>query len=89
MNRSASMGTLLLLAVLCCHEVSASPFDLTWEEVAPGVWTGIRADSTRTPVLGNTTLVVSSAGVVVFDGGGAPLQSEQVVAKVRNSASNR
>ena len=83
MNRSASMCAFLLLALLCCQDASASPFDLTWEEVAPGVWTGIRADSTRTPVLGNTTLVVSAQGVVVFDGGGAPLQSEQVVAKVR------
>jgi glyoxylase-like metal-dependent hydrolase (beta-lactamase superfamily II) len=83
MNRSASMCALLLVALMCCHDASASSFDMTWEEVAPGVWTGIRADSTRTPVLGNTTLVVSAEGVVVFDGGGAPLQSDQVVAKVR------
>jgi len=82
MNRLAGMGALAFL-LLGCQEINASPFDLTWEEVAPGVWTGIRADSTRTPVLGNTTLVVSAGGVVVFDGGGAPLQSDQVVAKVR------
>ncbi len=82
MNRSALMCGLLLL-LLGCPQLSASPFDVTWEEVAPGVWTGIRADSTRTPVLGNTTLVASAEGVVVFDGGGAPLQSDQVVIKVR------
>jgi glyoxylase-like metal-dependent hydrolase (beta-lactamase superfamily II) len=44
---------------------------------------GIRPDSPRTPVLGNTTFVVSGKGVVVFDGGGAPLASERVLAKIR------
>ncbi len=62
---------------------AADPFEQEWQELAPGVWVGIRPDSPRTPVLGNTTLVVSSEGAVVFDGGAAPLASERVVQKVR------
>ncbi len=64
--------------------VQPDPFMQEWQELAKGVWVGIRPDSTRTPVLGNTTLVVSSEGVVVFDGGGAPLASERVLQKVRS-----
>lgn len=62
---------------------SSDPFTQEWQELAPDVWVGIRPDSPRTPVLGNTTLVVSPEGVVVFDGGAAPLASERVVQKVR------
>lgn len=62
---------------------TSDPFAIAWEELAPGVWVGIRPDSPRTPVLGNTTFVVSGEGVVVFDGGGAPLAGERVLAKIR------
>lgn len=73
----------LLILIFFSAPVHADPFAQQWQELASGVWAGIRPDSTRTPVLGNTTLVVSSEGVVVFDGGGAPLASERVVQKVR------
>lgn len=68
---------------LTADSPAGNPFELVWTQLAPGVWTGQRPESPRTPVLGNTTLVVSDDGAVVFDGGGAPLQSEQVVAKIR------
>jgi glyoxylase-like metal-dependent hydrolase (beta-lactamase superfamily II) len=74
---------LSVLLMLASGSAAANPFELSWKELAPGVWTGQRPDSPRTPVLGNTTLVISDEGAVVFDGGGAPLASEQVVAKVR------
>jgi glyoxylase-like metal-dependent hydrolase (beta-lactamase superfamily II) len=60
------------------------PFVLDFEEIAPGVWTGIRADSPRYPVMGNTTFVISSVGVVVFDGGGMPAMADLVIEKIRS-----
>jgi len=60
----------------------ASPYDYTWQELAPGVWTGVRENGPRTPVQGTTTFVVSDKGIVVFDGGGAPIVSERVMAKI-------
>ena len=45
------------------------PFHFEFEEVAPGVWAGVRADPPRFPVMGNVTFVISDEGVVVFDGG--------------------
>ncbi len=59
------------------------PFSFDFEEVADGVWVGIRADSPRFPVMGNTTFVISDEGVVVFDGGGMPTMAEQIIDKVR------
>ena len=59
------------------------PFGIEFEEISPGVWAGIRPDSPRFPVMGNTTFVVSDEGVVVFDGGGMPVMAEQVIEKVR------
>ena len=85
-TRHASVLTALLISAsvaVADDSLTGNPFELVWKELAPGVWTGQRPDSPRTPVLGNTTLVVSEEGAVVFDGGGAPLASEQVVAKVR------
>jgi len=78
---------LFLLMMFASNSAGATPFEVAWNELAPGVWTGQRPDSPRTPVLGNTTLVISDEGAVVFDGGGAPLASEQVVAKVRELTS--
>lgn len=63
---------------------AADPFEYTWAELAPGVWTGIREDSPRIPVMGTTTFVVGEEGVVVFDGGGIPLMSERAIAKIRS-----
>jgi len=58
-------------------------FDLTWREVAKGVFVGGREDPLRYPVVANTTIVIGRKGVLVFDGGGYAAQGEQVLAKIR------
>ena len=58
-------------------------FDLTWREVARGVFVGGRDDALRYPVVANTTIVIGKKGVLVFDGGGYAAQGEQVLAKIR------
>lgn len=63
---------------------AAERFELEFGQLAPGVWAGVRPDSPRFPVLGNTTFVVSEAGVVVFDGGGLPVMADQVIARIRS-----
>ena len=73
------------LGAVC--EAEAGIFEFAFEEVAPGVWTGIRPDSHRFPVMGNVTFVISDEGVVVFDGGGAPAMSEQVIGKIQSLTS--
>ena len=60
------------------------PFTMEFEELAPGVWAGVRADGPRFPVMGNTTFVISEEGVVVYDGGGMPAMSELVIDKIRS-----
>lgn len=59
-------------------------FAFSFQEVAEDVWVGVRPDSPRFPVMGNTTFVISDEGVVVFDGGGAPAMAEQVIEKIRS-----
>jgi glyoxylase-like metal-dependent hydrolase (beta-lactamase superfamily II) len=83
----ACLALVALSANAQAVETRPDPFVQDWQELAAGVWVGIRADSPRTPVLGNTTLVVSAEGVVVFDGGAAPLASERVVQKIRELGS--
>jgi glyoxylase-like metal-dependent hydrolase (beta-lactamase superfamily II) len=61
-----------------------SPFVFGFDEISPGVWAGVREQSSRYPVMGNTTFVISDAGVVVFDGGGIPVMAEQIIAKVKS-----
>ena len=61
-----------------------SPFVFEFEELAPGVWAGVRPDGPRFPVMGNTLFVISDAGVVVYDGGGMPAMSEQIIEKIRS-----
>jgi hypothetical protein len=60
------------------------PFQFEFQEIGSGVWAGVRPDGPRFPVMGNTTFVISDAGVVVFDGGGMPAMAEQIIAKVRS-----
>lgn len=60
------------------------PFDFEFEEVAPGVWAGVREDSPRFPVMGNVTFVIGEDGVLVFDGGGVPKMAEQTIEKIRS-----
>jgi glyoxylase-like metal-dependent hydrolase (beta-lactamase superfamily II) len=59
----------------------ADPFAFAWQELAPGVWAGIRADPFELPQEGNTVLVVTDRGVVVFDAGGSPAMGRAIVAK--------
>lgn len=59
-------------------------FDLAWRELAEGVWVGQRPDPMRYPVVANSVIVVGDDGVLVFDGGGFPIQGEQVLAKVKS-----
>ena len=73
-----------LLLLLSLSAAASSPYTLEFEELAPGVWAGIRPESTRIPVMGSTTFVVSDVGVVVFDGGGAAGAADQVIAKIRS-----
>ena len=62
----------------------SGPFDFEFEEVANGVWAGVRPDSPKFPVMGNTTFVISDKGVVVFDGGGMPVMAEKIIDKIRS-----
>jgi cyclase len=72
----------LLLPLFAASAVE-DPFQHTWQEVAAGVYVGIREDSPRIPVMGNTTFVVGESGVVVFDGGGVPLMAERAIQQIR------
>ena len=76
----------LLLGVLYMGSASSDdgPFSFEFEQLAPGVWAGVRTDSPRFPVMGNATFVISSEGVVVFDGGGMPTMSEQLIEEIRS-----
>lgn len=77
-------GGVLWLALLgpTVSTAQDDPLQYTWRELAPGVWTGIRENSPRMPVMGTTTFVVGKSGVVVFDGGGLPLMSERAIEKI-------
>ena len=61
-----------------------SPFTIEFEQLAPGVWSGLRPDPIRSPVMGNTVFVIGDESVVVFDGGGAPAMSDLVIEKIRS-----
>jgi glyoxylase-like metal-dependent hydrolase (beta-lactamase superfamily II) len=58
------------------------PFDVQWRELADGVWIGERPVSYRAPVMTNTTVVIGSKGVLVFDAAGLAIQGERLLAKV-------
>lgn len=76
-------------AVMAVTSATASdPFELEWENIADGVWAGVRPDSPRIPVMGTSVIVIGDEGVLLFDAGGAPLQSERVLATVRELTDN-
>jgi glyoxylase-like metal-dependent hydrolase (beta-lactamase superfamily II) len=75
---------ILFSSVAAGQVAQDTPFQFEFEELAPGVWAGVRPDGPRFPVMGNTTFVISEEGVVVFDGGGMPAMAEQVINKVRS-----
>ena len=77
----ACLATVLVVALVAeCH---ANPFEYTWEHVSDSVWAGIRADPFELPQEGNTALVITADGAVVFDAGGSPAMGEAIVAKVK------
>lgn len=63
---------------------NANPFEYSWQQLAPGVWGGIRQDPFELPQEGNAVFVITDQGVVVFDAGGSPLMGESIVDKVRS-----
>lgn len=82
MNRITVLIAGLLLYATAIADSKVFTFD--FEEVADNVWVGVRPDSPRYPVMGNTTFVISDVGVVVYDGGGAPAMAEQIIEKIRS-----
>lgn len=77
------IAALILAAAPTTALAEEGLFELTWREVAKGVFVGGREDPLRYPVVANTTIVVGKKGVLVFDGGGYAAQGEQVLAKIR------
>ncbi|PYQ27248.1 MAG: hypothetical protein DMF56_20965 [Acidobacteria bacterium] len=75
---------LVILQAGLTTTASANPFEYVWQELAPGVWAGIRQDPFELPQEGNSVFVITEQGVVVFDAGGSPLMGESIVAKVRS-----
>lgn len=79
---------LSFIALACVHvwpiKTAANPFEYSWQQLAPGVWAGIRQDPFELPQEGNSVFVVTEQGVVVFDAGGSPMMGESIVAKVRS-----
>ena len=76
-----------LLAGILCSATSLAEdklFSFEFEELAPNVWVGVRPDSPRFPVMGNTVFVIGGEGVIVYDGGGAPAMAEQIIDKLRS-----
>jgi glyoxylase-like metal-dependent hydrolase (beta-lactamase superfamily II) len=74
------------LALIAARSPAAAEglFELSWREIADGVFVGGRMDPLRYPVVANTTVVIGESGVLVFDGGGYAAQGEQVLAKIRS-----
>jgi len=86
---SAFIKCSILIFIVCAGTSSAQgiefpedPYTYTWHELAPGIWSGVRDVSNLTPVMGTSTFVIGDQGVIVFDGGGAPIMSERLMAKI-------
>ena len=75
-------AVLWLVLVAFVGNVHANPFELAFTELSPGVWAGVREDSTRIPVVGNSLFVVGDDGVLVFDAAVAG-SGDQLIAKIR------
>ena len=82
--RTLKSTFLCLLVITSATAGAEGPFTMEFEELADGVWAGVRADGPRFPVMGNTTFVIGESGVVVYDGGGMPKMSELVIEKIRS-----
>lgn len=81
--RAALAAAAAVAGLLAAAATSASdPFEMQWRELDPGVWVGVRPVSYRTPVMTNTTVVIGTKSVLVFDAGGLAIQGERLVEKV-------
>jgi glyoxylase-like metal-dependent hydrolase (beta-lactamase superfamily II) len=80
----ARLALALGLLALTGTGAGANPFEYTWQELAPGVWAGIRPDPFELPQEGNTLLVATDRGVIVFDAGGSPAMGRAIVEKARS-----
>lgn len=78
------LSALTLVLLFPAGDVSANPFEYSWQQLAPGVWAAIRQDPFELPPEGNSVFVVTERGVVLFDAGGSPAMGEAIVAKVRS-----
>ena len=78
--------TVLIAGIFLCCIAHAQDdlFSFEFEEIAENVWVGVRPDSPRFPVMGNTMFVISDEGVVVFDGGGVSGMADQIIDKIRS-----
>ena len=76
--------SVLLILIGMLAAADDGPFHFEFEELAPGVWAGVREDGPRFPVMGNVTFVIGDDGVVVYDGGGMPAMAEQTIEKIRS-----
>lgn len=78
--------TVLIASIFLCSVAHARDdlFSFEFEEIAENVWVGVRPESPRFPVMGNTMFVISDEGVVVFDGGGVSAMADQIIDKVRS-----
>jgi hypothetical protein len=54
---------LVILPVAWTGTAAANPFEYNWQELAPGVWAGIRQDPFELPQEGNSVFVVTDLGV--------------------------
>jgi len=79
----AILASTPILFLLTISGAGANPFEYEWQELARGVWAGIRPDPFELPQEGNTLFVVTERGVVLFDAGGSPAMGEAIVAKIR------
>ncbi len=84
MNRLSLAITVALMTFSLPSNGDDGPFHFAFQELSAGVWAGVRADTNRYPVMGNTTFVISDEGAVVFDGGGAAGMADQIIAKIRS-----
>ena len=69
------------LAAVVAVGVQAAPadrFEFKFSELSPGLWAGVRENSSQFPVMGSATFIITEEGVVVFDGGGSALMSDSM-----------
>jgi glyoxylase-like metal-dependent hydrolase (beta-lactamase superfamily II) len=78
----SSLLALLTASAMIAPAIADDAFTLEWQQLADGVWAGVRPDSYNAPVMGSTVLVIGERGVFVFDPAGFALQGERLVAKV-------